>query len=194
MIPRLPVLTPRLIVRPFDVRDAHDIYTYLSDEHVYRFEPGAPVQHSQTPRLAAELAVSADYWAVEHQAEGRVIGQLYFQRCEPQHLQSWELGYVISPAYQRQGYAFEAVSALLQYAFTSVYIHRVVAYCSPLNPASWKLLEKLGFQREGLLRGNLYFRRDDAGEPVWMDTYLYSLLENDPIVRRWCGCIPCDTI
>lgn len=190
MIPRLPVLSPRLKVRPFSVRDAHDLYTYLSDERVYRFEPGAPIQRGQAPRVAAELAACADYWAVELQAECKVIGQLYFQQSEPQHLQSWELGYIIGPAYQRQGYAFEAVSALMQHAFTSVYIHRVVAHCSPLNPASWKLLEKLGFRREGLLRENIYFRRDDAGEPVWMDSYVYSLLESDPIVHRWCEELP----
>ena len=55
-------------------------------------------------------------------------------------------------------------------------MHRVVAHCNPQNTASWKLLEKIGLQREGLLRQNVFFRRDVSGEPLWTDTCVYARL------------------
>lgn len=185
MLPRQKIFTSRLCLRSFSLDDARDLLDYLSDERIYQFDPGAPIREDRAFSTAAKLAASPDYWAVEQRDEQRVIGQVLLRRQEPFSLQTWELGYTISPAYQRKGYAAEAVEALLRYAFQTIQLHRVAAYCSPLNPASWRLLEKLGFCREGLLRENIFFRRDDAGEPVWMDSYLYSLLENDPIVRGW---------
>jgi len=55
-------------------------------------------------------------------------------------------------------------------------MHRVVAHCNPENTASWRLLEKIGFRREGLLRQDVFFRRDAGGEPLWADTCVYALL------------------
>ena len=55
-------------------------------------------------------------------------------------------------------------------------VHRVFAECDPQNPASWRLLEALGFKREGHLRQNVYFWEDGDGRPVWKDTYVYGLL------------------
>jgi RimJ/RimL family protein N-acetyltransferase len=57
-------------------------------------------------------------------------------------------------------------------------VHRVVSHCNPQNVASWKLLEKIGFHREGLLRKNIYFRKDEAGNPLWWDSYAYARLED----------------
>jgi RimJ/RimL family protein N-acetyltransferase len=45
-------------------------------------------------------------------------------------------------------------------------MHRVVAHCNPENPASWKLLEKIGFRREGPHRQDVFFRRNAAGAPL----------------------------
>ena len=87
-----------------------------------------------------------------------------------------ELGYILNPGYQGQGYGSEAAGALVQRALTDGGMHRVVAHCNPENTASWKLLEKIGFQREGSLRQNVFFRRNEAGEPLWTDTYTYAKL------------------
>ncbi len=63
--------------------------------------------------------------------------------------------------------------------------HRVVAQCNPANVASWRVLEKVGFVREGHLRQNIFFRRDAQGRPLWQDTFEYGLLSNlDSSQRR----------
>lgn len=51
--------------------------------------------------------------------------------------------------------------------------------CNPLNKPSWKLLERLGFRREGHLRQNIFFKRDNKGQPVWQDTFEYAIITDD---------------
>ncbi len=175
----LVLATARLRLRAFWPEDAEALYEYLSDPAIYRFEPGEPLDRSQAAQRAQVLATAPDFWAVELLAENKVIGQLYFSPVGPPELATWELGYILNPRYQRQGYASEAAAALLRYGFSALGIHRVTAYCSPENVASWKLLEKVGFRREGLLKCNIFFRRDAAGAPLWLDSYAYAILTDE---------------
>ena len=80
------------------------------------------------------------------------------------------IGYMIDPACQRQGIATEAVSAMLDFCFGELGLHRAQAFMHPDNAASIALVEKLGFCREGLLRDHLR-----VGD-FWRDDVLYGLL------------------
>jgi RimJ/RimL family protein N-acetyltransferase len=173
---RQPLATERLLLREFRAEDAGDLFDYLSDPQTYRFEPGEPIDRSQAANQAAGMAASPDFWAVELKTSAKMIGQIYLKQIEPLELLTCELGYILSPAFQRQGYASEATRALVSHVLTAGGMHRVVAHCHPDNVASWKLLEKIGFRREGLLRQNVFFRRDAAGEPIWTDTTVYARL------------------
>ncbi len=169
--------TPRLTLRRFRPDDAGDLYAYLSDPRVYRFEPGEPLDRAQASQRAAELADSPAFWAVELRRASKVIGQIYIEQIKPPEHMTCELGYILHPAYQRQGYAAEAAAAVVRQALTAGGMHRVVAHCNPENVASWRLLEKIGFHREALHRQDVFFRRDAAGAPLWTDTYVYALLD-----------------
>jgi ribosomal protein S18 acetylase RimI-like enzyme len=83
------------------------------------------------------------------------------------------IGYIIDPAFHQKGIATEAVSAMLDFCFSELRLHRVQAFIHLDNIASRKLVEKLGFRSEGLLRGNL--RVGGA----WRDEILFALLETD---------------
>ena len=83
------------------------------------------------------------------------------------------IGYIIDPAHQRKGIAREAVSAMLDFCFGELGLHRVQAFIHPDNIASRTLVEKLGFRNEGLLRDNLR-----VGD-VWRNDMLYALLATD---------------
>lgn len=176
---RQPIYTARLIVRSFRAADASDLYEYLSNPQTYIYEPGGPITMNLAGVVAADMATSPDFWAVEVAAIGKQIGQLYLKQIEPLELLTCELGYIFNPAYQRQGYASEAAAALVDYAFTVREMHRIFAHCNPENTASWKLLERIGFRREGLLRRNIFFRRNASGAPVWTDTYIYARLAQE---------------
>jgi RimJ/RimL family protein N-acetyltransferase len=170
--------TPRLAIRRFHPEDADDLFEYLSDAQIYRFEPGEPLDRTQAGQRAADMAGSPDFWAIELREANKVIGQLYFKQIEPSEHLTCELGYILHPAYQQQGYGSEAARALVQHALAGG-MHRVVAHCNPENTASCKLLEKIGFRREGLLRQNIFFRRNAAGEPLWSDTCVYARLAKE---------------
>ena len=168
--------TDRLSVRPFRPDDWRDLYAYLSLPATYEFEPGEPVDADQARAMAEERSRGAAFWAVELRAEGRMVGHLCLGQVEPAELLTWELGYIFNPRDQRRGYATEAARALVAHAFAAMGAHRVVAMCNPANTASWRVLEKAGFEREGHLRQNVFFRRDSAGRPLWQDTFEYGLV------------------
>jgi RimJ/RimL family protein N-acetyltransferase len=173
------IQTPRLVVRPFRPDDWQDLHAYLSLPVTYEFEPGEPVGAEQARALAVERSIGRTFWAVELRAERRMIGHLYFESVEPVHLQTYELGFIVNPGDQGHGYATEAAQALVDHAFAVMGAHRVIANCNPANTASWRLLERIGFVREGHLRRNIFFRRDAAGRPIWQDTFAYGRIHDE---------------
>lgn len=88
--------------------------------------------------------------------------------------QSCTLGYWIGAQYANQGYMTAAVRAVAPFVFDSLELHRLEAACLPTNTASLRLLERVGFKREGLARR--YLRING----VWQDHVLYALLDSDP--------------
>jgi len=173
------ISTKRLTIRSFTAGDAADLYEYLSAPAIYRFEPGEPVDFDRAVRIAQERASATDFWAIELTETSKMIGHIYFKQTEPAELRTWELGYIVNPAYQRRGYATEATAALLRKTFQEKHIHRVFAHCNPENPASWKVLERVGLRREGLFRKNIFFRRGPDGEELWTNTYEYAILKEE---------------
>jgi ribosomal-protein-alanine N-acetyltransferase len=87
--------------------------------------------------------------------------------------QSCTLGYWVGAAHARQGFMTAAVRAVVPFVFDSLELHRLEAACLPENTASMRLLERVGFKREGLARRYL---RINGG---WRDHVLYALLETD---------------
>ena len=89
-----------------------------------------------------------------------------------------EIGYIVNKRYQQKGYAAEALSAVIVQAFREG-THRVYAECDPRNVPSWKLLKKVGLRREAHFRQNVWFHKDENGAPVWKDTLVYAILEDE---------------
>ena len=106
---------------------------------------------------------------------GKVIGNI--SRI-PRDFGAVEAGFIVNDHFRRKGYALEALAAVVESAFAEG-AHRVYAECDPRNVPSRMLLEKAGFRREARFRQNIWFRRDEAGEPVWKDTFVYAMLESD---------------
>ncbi len=168
--------TDRLMIRRFDVNDWEDVYDYLSDEEVVRYEPYPPLKAEECRQYVDDYAASKNFWAVCLKDTGLVIGQVYLAEGQQQN---WELGYVFHKKHQHLGYATEAVKALLDYVFSQCGAYRITASCNPENAPSWQLLNRLGFRREGHLIKNVYFHTDVHKNPLWQDTYQYGLLAEE---------------
>jgi [ribosomal protein S5]-alanine N-acetyltransferase len=171
--------TDRLFLRLFRPDDWRDLHEYLSVASVYRWEPGAPITVEEAADLARERAAGTDFIAVTLKASGKMVGHLYFSRIPPAERLTWELGYIFNPTHQGKGYASEAARALVEHAFGELGAHRVMARCNPGNTASWRLLERVGFRREGEFLQCAFFRRDADGSPLWTDAYEYAMLRED---------------
>ncbi len=104
-------------------------------------------------------------------AQGEVlVGALTLSNVRRGVAQTGTLGYWIGLPHARQGYMTSAVRLTLDFAFRHLGLHRVEASCLPHNRASIRLLQKCGFEREGLARGYLKI----AGE--WRDHLLFARL------------------
>jgi len=105
--------------------------------------------------------------------EGEVlVGALTLSNVRRGVAQTGTLGYWIGLPFARQGYMTSAVRLTLEFSFRHLGLHRVEASCLPHNRASIRLLEKCGFEREGLARGYLKI----AGE--WRDHLLFARLSD----------------
>lgn len=167
--------TERLVIRYFNENDGNDLYEYLSRPEVVKFEPYPPLTYRKAVEEARRRKDDHRFYAVSLKS-GKVIGTLYLSRGE---FNTWELGYVFHNDYWGNGYAYESAGALINYAFQNFGTRRMVAVCNPLNRRSWKLLERLGFRREGTLIQNVYFAKDETGNPIWQDTFEYGLLKSE---------------
>ncbi len=87
--------------------------------------------------------------------------------------QAGSLGYWIGAPFAHRGYMTAAVRALIPFVFDALKLHRLEAACIPRNSASIGLLEKTGFQREGMARDYLCING------IWQDHLLYARLKDD---------------
>lgn len=167
--------TKRLILRRYKKEDIQDLFEYLSDKEVVKYEPHKPLTYDEA-KENLEWRISTDEMiAVELKDSHKMIGNVYLGRRD---FEALEMGYVFNKNYWGHGYAAESCKALIQHAF-SIGVHRIYAECDPDNESSWRLLEALGFQREAHFRKNVYFWKDETGKAIWKNTYVYAKLNDD---------------
>lgn len=164
--------TPRLILRRYKESDLEGLHQYLSDPEVVRFEPYRTMDMEETKAELQRRMASHEMIAVELKDTGRLIGNVYLGRRD---FEALELGFVFNREYWGRGLASESCRAVIGQAFSDG-AHRIFAECDPENENSWRLLEALGFRREGHLLQNVYFWTDESGRPLWKDTYIYGKL------------------
>lgn len=148
--------TPRLILRNFSENDKNAMFEFLGDEQTCLDDGGYHAYPSMDdPGFrsdAAFLAKSDEHYAVELKSTGSVIGLVHIMPSD-RGPDAAELGYVVSKNHRRRGYAKEAVRAVIDELFTG-HIRTIVCTCYEYNTASAKVLESLGFVREGRIENS----------------------------------------
>lgn len=175
----LPVLqTSRLRLRKVKLDDAHDLYAYAHDPAVSEFvlwEPHTSLldSHQYLKAMCRKyLAGDVTEWGVVHSEAKRLIGTCGFVGYEPDHFRA-EVGYALGRKYWHQGLATEALAAVATFSFETLGLQRLEARTALANAASGRVLEKLGFRQEGVLRAHLYM----DGKPT--DVVMWGLLAAD---------------
>lgn len=136
--------TERLILRRYRKEDLQDLYEYLSDEEVVRFEPYRPMNLSETAAELNERIHSDEMIAVVLKENHKLIGNVYLGKRE---FDTLELGYVFNKNYWGKGYTKESCEALIQKPFQRVsteFTQNAIPAILPLGGCwkPWGLSEK----------------------------------------------------
>jgi RimJ/RimL family protein N-acetyltransferase len=183
-LPAFPALTGRHVrLRGPRADDADALFTLFSDPDVMRYWSRPPMTvRAEAEGLIDEIAENFSKrtgfnWMIVQPEDDTVIGTAALFRFEPRHRRA-EIGYSLRSDHWGHGLASEAVTAMLDWAIRALGLHRVEADIDPRNEGSRKLLARLGFASEGLLRER-YFVGDDVS-----DTELFGLLAEDWRARQ----------
>jgi aminoglycoside 6'-N-acetyltransferase len=177
------------VLRRFSAADADRFAAYRSVPDVARYQSWDapyPLERAQTmiEWLGEHDPDEPGEWyqvaIAEREAPDVLVGDCGFRPRVEEPLVV-DIGFTLGPAAQGRGYATEAVGELLRYLFQDRSKHKVCADCDTRNDPSWRLLERLGFSREGTLRGG--YRDGDE----WSDEHLYGLLADTWRDRRGGG-------
>lgn len=175
---RMPTLeTQRLLLRKVAMTDAPDLFAYGRDHEVarhvlweaYRSETDARMYVRFLQRQYRSGQPSS--WGIVHKAHLKVIGTIGFMWWNHDH-NSAEVGYSLARAYWNQGIMSEVLTEMLRFGFEAMGLHRIEAQHECDNPASGRVMEKVGMRHEGTLRGRLY------NKGRYVDVELYAILRD----------------
>lgn len=177
---RFPTLeTERFRLRALIPADVTDLFTLESDPRVTRYLGRAPMatledtaRRIETFRANFETRQAIQWGIFPRDDETHLIGTCVIWHIIPAHFRA-EIGYMLHPAWWGKGAMLEAVSAVIDFAFTRMKLHSLAAQIDPENSASRRVLEKLGFTQEAYFREDFYNPREDR----FSDTAIFSLLE-----------------
>jgi ribosomal-protein-alanine N-acetyltransferase len=145
------------------------------------WEPSWPLDDLTRPAFQRRLA-RQDHERAEDQSYGYLIfrtnddallGGMTLGNVRRGVAQCATLGYWMGEKHAGQGFMTKAVRAMLRHAFLEMHLHRVEAACAPGNDRSRRLLENLGFEREGFARSYLLI------DGAWQDHLLFAMLDRD---------------
>jgi RimJ/RimL family protein N-acetyltransferase len=170
--------TPRLLLRPFDLLDVKSVEALSSDRAIadttvnvpHPYKDGMAKDWISTHQPLFEKGELSTF-AITEVSTSELVGNVSL--TIEKHSQRAELGYWIGRPFWGNGYATEASHAVLEYGFSELSLHRIYAGCFTRNPASGKVLRKIGMKHEGCSREHV--RKWDAFE----DVEQYAILASD---------------
>lgn len=178
--PDLPIYTDRLQLRAFEKSDLDGVMAYYSLPEVQRYldwkardrvevKEGLDAMCSQRRlnRPGDTLTL-----AVVRKSDDLLAGQVSLRWTDATAAQA-ELRFVFNPLYRRQGYATEAVRALLDIGFDDFGFHRVFARCGADNRRSARLLKAIGMRLEAHYREHALFQGD------WDEELHFAILDRE---------------
>jgi len=170
--------TGRLCLRPLTLEDAPRVQQLAGDKDIARttltiphpYPDGAAEQWIATQQERFEKDELVNF-AVTRKDDQALMGVISL-KLDLAHANA-ELGYWIGKPYWSQGYTTEAAKAVLAYGFKELKLHRIYAHYMAHNPASGRVMEKIGMTYEGRLRGHI------LKWGAFYDVVAYSILAHE---------------
>jgi ribosomal-protein-alanine N-acetyltransferase len=169
----------RLILRPFASTDAPDVQrlagapevagTTLNLPHPYAVSDAEQWIEGQPARFASGSSVA---YAITRRTDGVLLGAISLMEISARHRRA-ELGYWLGVPFWNQGYITEAARALVDYGFTELNLHKITAAHFTRNPASGRVMQKIGMAYEGMQRQHV------CKDGVFEGEVVYGLLADE---------------
>ena len=170
--------TPRLLLRPFHASDIPDIVQLLQDPDIAKTTLNIPYPYSEEDARAwldiqeKERKTGTGYtFAILRKEDQRLIGAIDIRP----DLHNWraEIGYWIGKPFWGRGYATEAAQAIIRFGFEELSLNRIYATHFADNPASGRVMQKVGMVYEGTMRQYTFKNHR------FQDHALYAILRED---------------
>jgi [ribosomal protein S5]-alanine N-acetyltransferase len=172
--------TDRLILRKLEMTDAQSVFDHwLSDERVTdnRINPAHKSVSETVERVQKIISQygSEDfcYWAIELKDTGELIGEIDLYDFD-NATENCEVSYSLGFKWWNQGYGTEALRAVVEFGFRTMNIHKISAAHNTDNPASGRIMIKVGMKLEGIIR---HMIRNSKNQ--YKDCAVYGLLQED---------------
>jgi [ribosomal protein S5]-alanine N-acetyltransferase len=168
--------TANLLLRRMQAADASALFKVLADDEVTRYYDDATYMDLSQARdqIAAWENGFANRrclrWGIARKQDGEIIGSCGYYGFQPWHMRAG-IGYELARPSWRKGIMTEALTAIIDLGFREMDLNRIEAVVMPGNRASLKLLKKLGFHNEGLLK-----EYENWGSKGFTDLCMLSLL------------------
>ncbi len=176
--------TDRLILRRFADSDLPAIFAYRNDCEVAKYQSWTATGEAELRAFIHDLKTASPgtpgewfQFAIELKSANGLIGDCAL-KVSQEDVHQGEVGFTLSRQHQGKGFATEAVSMLLDYAFTKLGLHRVIAITDCDNRPSIVLLERLHMRREGR------FLQSVCNKGEWRDEYSYAILKDEWVQRQ----------
>ncbi|MCR5066458.1 MAG: GNAT family N-acetyltransferase [Erysipelotrichaceae bacterium] len=165
--------TGRLIIREMVPEDVVSLRQWMGDEEIYVYWGKGPSKAEKNPELLFEKekrATKSFHLGIAEKPDNKVIGDIWVYLIENDRMASVSIR--LAKTAQGKGYGSESLSAMTRFCFENTELKRLWAQADVRNIASWKMMEKCGYRREGLIR---------QGKMVntWCDYYIYGILKDE---------------
>ncbi len=172
------IVTKRLVLRPFSLADAKEVQRLAGNPKIAATT--ATIPHPYLDGMAEDwISKHADWfakgdsvnWAIEHKTEKKLVGCVSIMINKANRRA--EIGYWVAEEYWNKGYCTEAAIEAIRYGFQRMNLNKITARHVKGNPASGKVMLKMGMEQEGLLK------QDSFRNGNYEDMVVYGLLAKD---------------
>ncbi|MGP1908006.1 GNAT family N-acetyltransferase [Metabacillus sp. JX24] len=167
----------RVFLREMNEEDWVDVHRYASQERVSLFQPWGPNSEEDTKAFVQQVLEDSSQenrtryvFAIVNKEDNKMIGAGELNIRDRDN-KAGEISYIVNPDFWGNGIATDVANLLITLGFKEFKLHRIFATCDPRNIGSFRVMEKVGMIREGIIRDALKLKDG------WRDSLLFSVLE-----------------
>ena len=170
--------TKRLILRPVTYDDKIEIFEYRSDAVTNKYQGWIPKTIDDVESFIEKISKQINepetwfQFVIIEKVTHKIVGDIgiHFLGIENKQV---EIGCTLNKYFQNHGYATESIKRVIDYLFSELKKHRIIASIDPDNKNSIRLVERIGFRKEGHFVESLFINGK------WVDDLIYALIEKD---------------